>query len=140
MIISGFNTEVGSKELEESLFMFLDSRSNLVISATSSILVVATIIYGTSTLQFPLKFIQFEAFSFISLLGLMSPIIWIPGGNPCQLMVLRQFQTISFLWGIFLCISGIMILLFDLSDKRHMFFNYDKNNNDSMECKKDSSL
>jgi len=116
LIISGLNTTVGKTQLEENLFLFLDTRSGLVISAISSILVVATIIYGTSDRKFPLKFIEFEAFSFISLLGLMSPIIWIPGGNPHHLMYLRHFQTIAFLWGIFLCISGIMILLYDLSD------------------------
>ncbi len=116
LLISGTNTTVGETQLEENLFLFLDSRSSLVISAISSILVVATIIYGTSDRKFPLKFIEFETFSFISLLGLMSPVIWIPGGTPHHLMYLRHFQTIAFLWGIFLCISGIMILLYDLSD------------------------
>jgi len=116
LFVSGVNTTVGETQLEENLFLFLDSRSNLVISSIASILVVATIIYGTSNRKFPLKFIEFEAFSFISLLGLMAPVIWIPGGNTNHLMYLRHFQTIAFLWGVFLCISGIMILLYDLSD------------------------
>jgi len=122
LLVSGTNPIVGDTRLEESLFLFIDFRSGLVISAIVSLLVVATIIYGTSNRKFPLKFIQFEAFSLISLLGLTSPVIWIPAGNPLHLMLLRHFQTIGFLWGVFLCISGIMILLHDLSDMHKSYY------------------
>ena len=112
--ISGTNPVYGDSHLEEFLFRFLDARCGLVIGATSSILVVATIIYGASGTKFPLQFIRFEAFSFMSLLGVMVPLVWIPQGDPRALMLLRHCQTVGFLWGVFLCISGIMILLKDL--------------------------
>jgi len=125
LCISGSNTGVGDSKLEESLFHFLDARSGLVISATASVLVVVTIIYGASSRRFPLKFIQFEAFSFMVLLGIMAPVVWIPQGDPKPLMLLRHCQTVAFLWGVFLCVSGIMILLNDLMEMRRDYGDYE---------------
>lgn len=114
-LISGCNTSVGSVDLEESLFNFLGSRAGLTLQVSASVLVVATIIYGVSREKFPTLFIRLEAMSFVCLIGLMAPITWIPIDKPYWLMILRHAQTVPYLMGIFLCVSGIMVLLNDLS-------------------------
>lgn len=114
MIISGSDSYVSHIELEESLFHFLDARSALAIKATASVLVVATIIYGVSVKKLPELFIILESYAFIALIGLMAPITWIPTNAPEMLMPLRHMQTIPFLWGLFLAVAGIVVLLKDV--------------------------
>lgn len=115
MIISGSDSYVSHIELEESLFHFLDARSRLAIKATASVLVVASIIYGVSVKRLPKLFIAMESYAFISLIGLMAPITWIPTNAPEMLMPLRHIQTVPFLWGLFLAVGGIVVLLQDVN-------------------------
>lgn len=115
-IISGCNPAVGDIGLEESLFNFLEARAGLTLEVSASVLVVATIIYGVSREKFPTLFIRLETLSFVCLIGLMAPVTWIPIGQPYWLMILRHIQTVPYLMGIFLCVSGIMVLLNDLSE------------------------
>lgn len=77
---------------------------------------MATIIYGVSREKFPTLFIRLETLSFVCLIGLMAPVTWIPIDKPYWLMILRHAQTVPYLMGIFLCVSGIMVLLYDLSE------------------------
>lgn len=115
-LISGCNPAVGDVGLEESLFNFLEARAGLTLEVSASILVIATIIYGVSREKFPTLFIRLETFSFVCLIGLMAPVTWIPTDRPEWLMILRHLQTVPYLMGIFLCVSGIMVLLNDLSE------------------------
>ncbi len=121
LIISGSSSHSMNIELEESLFGFLDSRSGLAISATASVLVVATIIYSVSDKVLPGMFIGFVSYAFICLVGLMAPIVWIPTDSPGMLFVLRHCQTVPFLWGIFLCVSSIVVILDDIFKDRKTF-------------------
>lgn len=105
---------IATLELEESLFNFLDTRSANIINATGSVLVIATIIYGVNRTQIPKDFLRFEALAFICLLGFSAPILWIPTYNPYWLMLLRHYQTIPFTYGIYLGVSGILVLLYGL--------------------------
>lgn len=105
---------VAPVELEETLFNFLDNRSNNIIGATGSILVIATIIYGVQRSQMPKDFIRFEALAFICFIGFSTPIIWIPTDQPHLLMLLRHYQTVPFTYGIYFCVSGILVLLHGL--------------------------
>lgn len=114
--ISGCNPSVGNTDLEESLFNFLENRAGLTLEVSASVLVVATIIYGVSREKFPTLFIRLETLSFVCLIGLMAPVTWIPIDKPYWLMILRHAQTVPYLMGIFLCVSGIMVLLYDLSE------------------------
>lgn len=115
-LIIGCSLSVGNVELEESLFNFLEDRSQLTLEVSASVLVVATIIYGASREKFPALFIRLETLSFVCLIGFMAPIMWIPINQPYWLMILRHAQTVPYLMGIFLCVSGIMVLLNDLSE------------------------
>lgn len=110
------NLSVGEVELEESLFNFLENRSQLALEVSASLLVVATIIYGVSSEKYPALFIRLETLSFICLIGFMAPVMWIPVNQPYWLMILRHAQTVPYLMGIFLCVSGIMVLLNDISE------------------------
>lgn len=114
--ISGCNPSVGNTDLEESLFNFLENRAGLTLEVSASVLVVATIIYGVSREKFPTLFIRLETLSFVCLIGLMAPVTWIPIDKPYWLMILRHAQTVPYLMGIFVCVSGIMVLLYDLSE------------------------
>ena len=115
-ILGCYTTTAGSVELEESLFKFLESRTQITLQVSASVLIVATIIYGVSREKFPTLFIRLESLSFVCLIGLMAPVTWIPVGKPEWLMILRHAQTVPFLMGIFLCVAGIMVLLNDLSE------------------------
>lgn len=115
-LISGCYSSTGSIDLEESLFDFLESRAGLTLNVSASILVIATFIYGVSREKFPILFIRLETWSFVCLIGLMAPVTWIPINKPELLVILRHIQTVPYLMGIFLCVSGIMVLLYDLSE------------------------
>lgn len=124
LLLSGGDTHVADIALEESLFHFLDARSGLAIKATASVLVVASIIYGVSVKRLPKLFILLESYAFIALIGLMAPITWIPTDQPDLLLVLRHAQTVPFLWGLFLAVAGIVVLLQDVN---RVFSNEDEN-------------
>jgi len=105
---------VGSVEYEESRFVFIGERAQIAVSATSSVLIVATIVYGLTVKQLPVDFIRFMAYAFVAILGVMAPILWIPLETPAMFYVLRHFQTAALLYGLFLCVAGIVVLLGDL--------------------------
>ncbi len=56
-----------------------------------------------------------ESYAFIALIGLMAPITWIPTNQPDLLLILRHAQTVPFLWGLFLAVGGIVVLLQDVN-------------------------
>ena len=114
LFISGFNGVVAHIELEEGLFNVLENRASLAIDATASVLIVATIIYGVSIKELPSLFIILVSSAFVCLIGLMVPVTWIPTDSPRMLFILRHCQTVPFLWGVFLCVSGIMVILDDI--------------------------
>ncbi len=68
-----------------------------------------------------------ESYAFIALIGLMSPITWIPTNAPDMLMPLRHMQTVPFLWGLFLAVAGIVVLLQDVN---HVFLEHMTEEND----------
>lgn len=70
-----FFGEIGGTEYEESRFIFIGERAGLAIHATASVLIVATIVYGLSIKRVPVHFIRFMIYAFITILGLMAPII-----------------------------------------------------------------
>lgn len=111
MALWALSPSVGPVELEEGLFQFLDNRTANVVSATGSVLVIATIIYGVSHERIPKAFIRYNALSFICFLGFSTPILWIPTHRPEWLMLLRHYQTIPFTYGLFLSVAGILVLL-----------------------------
>lgn len=112
VIFVGANT--GSAEYEESRFVFIGERAMIAVQATASVLIVATLVYGLTIRKVPVDFIRFMVYSFVALLGLMAPILWIPEGSAAGLFTLRHFQTVALIFGLFLCVGGIVILLRDL--------------------------
>lgn len=105
---------IGEIEYEESRFVFIGERAILTIQATASVLIVATIVYGLSIKQVPVNFIRFMVYAFVAILGFMAPIVWIPIEVPEMFYLLRHAQTIALLYGLFLCVAGIIVLLRDL--------------------------
>lgn len=109
-----FGADTGSAEYEESRFLFIGERAMIAVQATASVLIVATLVYGLTIRKVPIDFIRFMVYSFVALLGLMAPIIWVPEGAATGLFMLRHFQTVALTFGLFLCVGGIVILLRDL--------------------------
>jgi len=114
MFIQFVSHPVFSIQLEEDLFRFLDLRSANIISIISGILVISAVIYGVSKRHIPRLFIRFIALSYITLLGFMLPLIWIPTNKPEWLQILRAYQTVPFTYGIFFSATAILILLEDI--------------------------
>lgn len=106
--------EMGDPRYEESRFVFIGERAMIAVQATASVLIVATLVYGLTIRKVPLDFIRFMVYSFVALLGLMAPILWIPEGSASGLFLLRHFQTVALIYGLFLCVGGIVVLLRDL--------------------------
>ncbi|MGM0951652.1 MAG: hypothetical protein ACQEW7_01600 [Pseudomonadota bacterium] len=106
--------DVGTTEYEESRFAYLTDRASIAVQATASIVIVATIVYGMSIKRVPVHFIRFMVYTFICVLGLMAPVLWIPLQSPEMFYILRHFQTIALNYGLFFCVAGIIILLRDL--------------------------
>ena len=106
--------DIGGTEYEESRVGFLGERALLTVQATASVLIVATIVYGLSIKRVPVDFIRFMVYAFIAILGLMAPIVWVPIEAPEMFYLLRHGQTIALLYGLFLCVAGIIVLLRDL--------------------------
>jgi hypothetical protein len=71
-------------------------------------------VYGLSIQRVPVEFVRFMVYSFVALLGLMAPLLWMPEGVAEGLFILRHFQTVALTMGLFLCVGGIVILLRDL--------------------------
>lgn len=101
-------------EFEAVLFDVLHSRADLVLSASASILVVATVVYGVNQQTPPHPFMRLMSFALVALLGFMLPVIWIPPQHEEWMQLLRHVQTASFNWGLFLMCAGLLILLEDL--------------------------
>jgi hypothetical protein len=102
------------REFEAVLFDVLHSRADLVLSASASILVVATVVYGVNQQAPPQPFIRLMSFALVALLGFMLPVVWIPPQHEEWMSLLRHVQTASFNWGLFLMCAGLLILLQDL--------------------------
>ncbi|MDP4181852.1 MAG: hypothetical protein Q8942_12255 [Bacillota bacterium] len=115
MLFALHGNSFGSTEYEESRFDFIDKRVGNLISATSSVIVVATIIYGITVKKLPVAFVKFMILSYIFQLSVSAPILWIPQDEVKWFSILRNFQTVGFIYGLFLCISGIIMLLNDLT-------------------------
>lgn len=113
-IIIAFGGEVGTAQYEESRFVFIGERARIAVQATASVLIVATLVYGLSIQRVPVEFVRFMVYSFVALLGLMAPLLWMPEGVAEGLFILRHFQTVALTMGLFLCVGGIVILLRDL--------------------------
>lgn len=114
MVLEILNEKKSGIDFEEGLFNFLDQRTSNVVSASASMLVIATIIYGTDHSAMPKDFLRSMALSFICFIGISTPILWIPANRPAWLMLLRHYQTISFTYGLFFSVSGIIVLLENL--------------------------
>lgn len=106
--------EVGSVTYEESRFNFIQDRALIAVQATASVLIVAVLVYGLTVRKVPIEFIRFMLYAFIFLLGLMSPVIWLPIESPGMFFILRHFQGIALIFSLFLCVGGIIILLRDI--------------------------
>ncbi len=103
------------KEFEAVLFDVLHSRADLVLSASASILVVATVVYGMQQQSPPPQtFIRLMSYAMVALLGFMLPIVWIPQTQSEWMRLLRHMQTAAFNWGLFLVCAGLITLLEDL--------------------------
>jgi len=103
------------KEFEAVLFDVLPSRADLVLSASASILVVATVVYGMQQQSPPPQtFIRLMSYAMVALLGFMLPIVWIPQTQSEWMRLLRHMQTAAFNWGLFLVCAGLITLLEDL--------------------------
>lgn len=114
VIILVVGAEIGEAQYEESRFVFIGERAMIAVQATASVLIVATLVYGLTIRKVPVDFIRFMVYSFVALLGLMAPILWIPEGSATGLYLLRHFQTVALIYGLFLCVGGIVVLLRDL--------------------------
>ncbi|MFO7857551.1 MAG: hypothetical protein R6V11_01370 [Ectothiorhodospiraceae bacterium] len=116
LVVGLLGAQTGDAQYEESRFVFIGERAMIAVQATASVLIVATLVYGLTIRKVPVDFIRFMVYSFVALLGLMAPIIWIPEGSATGLYLLRHFQTVGLTFGLFLCVGGIVVLLRDLLD------------------------
>ncbi|WP_187346281.1 MULTISPECIES: hypothetical protein [Idiomarina] len=114
LLMTIFFGDVGSTEYEEGRFTHLTDRASIAVQATASIVIVATIVYGMSIKRVPVHFIRFMVYTFICVLGLMAPVLWIPIESPEMFYILRHLQTVALNYGLFFCVAGIAILLKDL--------------------------
>lgn len=114
LMVAILGADMGDAQYEESRFVFIGERAMIAVQATASVLIVATLVYGLTIRKVPLDFIRFMVYSFVALLGLMAPILWIPEGSTSGLFLLRHFQTVALNYGLFLCVGGIVVLLRDL--------------------------
>lgn len=105
---------VGDAAYEESRFVFIDGRATIAVQAFSSILVVATIVYGLTIRRLPVAFIRFMAYAIVAILGLVAPILWIPDGLAAGFFVLRHLQNAALTIGLFLTVGGVIVMLGDL--------------------------
>lgn len=125
LVVGVFGGQVGEAHYEESRFVFIGERAMIAVQATASVLIVATLVYGLTIRKVPLDFIRFMVFSFVALLGIMAPILWIPEGSASGLYLLRHFQTVALIYGLFLCVGGIVILLRDLLEHGEAHVSFD---------------
>lgn len=107
-------SEVGQVSFEEGRFAYITDRAMIAVQATASVLIVATIVYGLTIKRVPVHFIRFMVYSFIAILGVMAPLLWVPLELPEMFYVLRHVQSIALNMGLFLCVAGISVLLRDL--------------------------
>ncbi|MCA1773279.1 MAG: hypothetical protein LC677_11985 [Halomonas sp.] len=107
-------TGVGDISYEEARFAYITDRAMIAVQATASVLIVATIVYGLTIKRVPVNFIRFMVYSFIAILGVMAPLLWVPIELPGMFYVLRHLQSIALNMGLFLCVAGITVLLRDL--------------------------
>jgi hypothetical protein len=107
-------SQIGDAAYEEGRFAFIDRRTNVGLSAATGALVVATIVYGLTIKTLPTIFLKFIIASYIALIGLSTPILWIPIEVPELFLVLRHFQTVAMNSGLFLIVGAVIILLDDL--------------------------
>lgn len=113
-LLVALHPQVGAAAYEESRFAFLESRSGLAVDSMASVLIIATIVYGLTTRRLPLNFVRFLVYGFIAILGVLAPVLWIPEGIPEGFPMLRHFQTVALIYGLFFCVAGIITLLNDL--------------------------
>ena len=125
LVVGILGAQTGTAQYEESRFVFIGERAMIAVQATASVLIVATLVYGLTIRKVPLDFIRFMVYSFVALLGLMAPIIWIPEGSATGLYLLRHFQTVALIFGLFLCVGGIVVLLRDLLDHGEAHVSFD---------------
>lgn len=109
-----FFTEIGDIGYEEGRFAYITDRAMIAVQATASVLIVATIVYGLTIRRVPVDFIRFMVYSFIAILGVMAPLLWVPIELPELFYVLRHLQSVALNMGLFLCVAGITVLLRDL--------------------------
>lgn len=110
---------------EEGRFGYLTDRASIAVQATASIVIVATIVYGMSIKRVPAHFIRFVVYTFICVLALMSPVLWIPLNSSEMFYILRHSQTIALNYGLFFCVAGIIILLKDLLTHGDLAISFD---------------
>lgn len=113
-VLSLFFGEIGDISYEEGRFAYITDRAMIAVQATASVLIVATIVYGLTIKRVPVHFIRFMVYSFIAILGIMAPLLWVPIELPEMFYVLRHVQSIALNMGLFLCVAGISVLLRDL--------------------------
>lgn len=126
-------TGVGDIAYEEGRFAYITERALIAVQATASVLIVATIVYGLTIKRVPVHFIRFMVYSFIAILGVMAPLLWVPIELPEMFYVLRHLQSIALNMGLFLCVAGIIVLLRDLlthGDARIHFLSDDEESTD----------
>lgn len=107
-------SEIGDVVYEEGRFSFIDRRTYNGITAATGALVVATIVYGLTIKTLPVIFLKFIIAAYIALIGLSTPILWVPIEVPEMFFVLRHFQTVAMNTGLFLIVGAVIILLDDL--------------------------
>ncbi|MEX1197370.1 MAG: hypothetical protein WEB57_05860 [Pseudohongiellaceae bacterium] len=105
---------IGDINYEEGRFAYITDRAMIAVQATASVLIVATIVYGLTIKRVPVHFIRFMVYSFIAILGVMAPLLWVPIELPEMFYVLRHLQSVALNMGLFLCVAGITVLLRDL--------------------------
>ncbi|WP_376696706.1 hypothetical protein [Wenzhouxiangella sp. EGI_FJ10305] len=120
-----FGAQMGEAHYEETRFVFIGERAMIAVQATASVLIVATLVYGLTIRKVPMDFIRFMVYSFVALLGLMAPVLWIPEGSASGLFLLRHFQTVALTYGLFLCVGGIVVLLRDLMEHGEAHVSFD---------------
>jgi len=114
LILAVLASDISDVTYEENLLTFIDRRTNAGLSAATGTLVVATIVYGLTIKIIPIAFLKFIIGAYIALIGLTTPMLWIPKEEKQLFFVVGHFQAAALNCGLFLIIGSVIILLEDL--------------------------
>jgi len=98
--------EKHSDELE--LIEFVERHGYYMIVAVSASIVAVSLLVTASKITVPLPFIDFIVASVVTSVGVVLPLVWIPGSDHEYLTLLRHVKTVPLMYAIGFYIAGFI--------------------------------